>query len=101
MIARNIAPGLDRHFRVEEFPFYKRELLLATREEAKKKIYPSGSYSILASDTDEGMIKIAKENAKRAGVLDDIQFSIKDFLTSDNQQKATIVTNPPYGNRLQ
>ena len=35
MIARNIAPGLHRHFRVEELPFFNRELLLETKERAK------------------------------------------------------------------
>ena len=44
---------------------------------------------------------IAKENAKKAGVSDCIEFNkadIKDFEL--NQDRALIITNPPYGERL-
>lgn len=100
MMARNIAPGLGRHFRIEELPFYNRKLLQETRETARWKIYPSGKYQIHASDIDERMIPIARANATRAWVSDDIIFSVSDFLESKNTQN-TIITNPPYGQRLQ
>lgn len=90
MIARNIAPGLTRHFRIEEFPFYKRELLMSVREEAKKKVYPSGAYTIVASDNDEGMIKIAKGNAKRAGVGEEITFKVQDLLDENSKMEISI-----------
>lgn len=102
MIARNIAPGLCRHFRIEELPNYNRTLLQEVRDEAGKKIYPSGKYQIVGSDMDASMVAIAERNAERAGVREDITFSVSDFLaTSHSEPTATIVTNPPYGNRLQ
>lgn len=102
MIARNIAPGLCRHFRIEELPNYKRNLLQEVRDEAEKKIYPSGKYQIVGSDIDASMVALAERNAERAGVREDITFSVSDFLaTSHSEPAATIVTNPPYGNRLQ
>lgn len=63
------------------------------------KAYPSGEYKIYASDIDEEMIEIAKRNAERAGVRDDIIFDVTDFQFSPIKEW-TIVTNPPYGNRL-
>lgn len=99
MIARNIAPGLGRHFRIEELPNYSRTLLTEVREEAKKKMYPSGKYQIVGSDIDASMVAIAERNAERAGVREDIRFESMDFL--EIRKDDCVVTNPPYGNRLQ
>lgn len=69
------------------------------------KAYPTGEYKIYASDINPDMIDIAKRNAERAGVSDDIRFSCQDaeklasLLPGDTP--STIITNPPYGNRLQ
>ena len=47
------------------------------------------------------MLKVAKENAKRAGVYDVIQFFIKDARKLQKpDRRGTIVCNPPYGERL-
>ena len=46
-------------------------------------------------------IKIAEENAERAGVEDDILFECKNFLNLEpTAEKGCLVTNPPYGERL-
>ena len=100
MIARNIAPWLFRHFRVEELPFYDSEMFQVVRDTARSKIYPSGKYHINASDIDPDMIQIAKGNAKRAWVLDDINFGVCDYITNPPLE-GIIICNPPYGNRLQ
>ena len=100
MIARNIAPWLYRHFRVEELRFFNTEIFQNVQDVARSKIYPSGKYTILASDITPEMIQIAKWNAKRAWVLDDISFSVQDFVSSPIWE-GIIISNPPYGNRLQ
>jgi putative N6-adenine-specific DNA methylase len=60
MIARNIAPGLYRHFRVEELRFFNTDLFLSVQDTARSRIYPSGKYTVLASDITPEMIQIAK-----------------------------------------
>lgn len=58
---------------------------------------------ILASDADPGMVDIARRNAKRAGVADAIRFSVADAaerLTGMRERGGLIVSNPPYGSRL-
>ena len=60
MIARNIAPGLYRHFRVEELRFFNTEVFLNVQDTARSRIYPSGKYTVLASDITPEMIQIAK-----------------------------------------
>lgn len=66
MIARNIAPGLARHFRIESLPCHDKELLAGVRTRAAAKSYPSGKYKIYASDIDPEMVRIARKNAERA-----------------------------------
>jgi putative N6-adenine-specific DNA methylase len=60
MIARNIAPGLYRHFRVEELRFFDTETFLNVQDTARSRIYPSGKYTVIASDIDPEMIRVAK-----------------------------------------
>jgi putative N6-adenine-specific DNA methylase len=100
MMARNIPPGLSRSFRIESLPFYDISLLREVKLEAKGKIYPTGNYKIYASDKDHKLVKIAYENARRAGVEKDIEFSSEDFVGGSISEWITIVTNPPYGKRI-
>ena len=61
----------------------------------------NGEYHIFASDIDEKAVKIAQENAKRAGVEEIIKFSVADAKEfSRKTDGGVIVTNPPYGERL-
>jgi putative N6-adenine-specific DNA methylase len=56
---------------------------------------------IQASDIDPLVLNLAIHNAKMAGVLDQIRFEnkpVKDFTAYGDY--GTIVTNPPYGERL-
>lgn len=76
LLARNLAPGMGRHFAVEYMPFFQKSLLTTVRNEAKKRSYPSGSYQIIGRDIDSKMIDIARANAERAGVEADICFEV-------------------------
>lgn len=105
MIARNIAPGLQRYFAFEHFPCHEKEVFETIRDEAKKKKY-DGSYTIIWSDIDEEVLKIAKENADHMWVWDTIQFKQWDIFENTqwdlplSTQDLTVITNPPYGKRL-
>lgn len=102
MIGRQIAPGLQRHFAFENFPWFKPELLVKVREQARSQIVPSGNLQISASDIDGRMIDLAKLNAYQAGVLHDIQF--KQIAVKDLRLQAAngiLIANPPYGKRMQ
>ena len=59
-------------------------------------------YTITASDVDAEAVKIAENNAKRAGVADTIKFKNKDFKSYLGEYiSGSLVSNPPYGIRLQ
>jgi putative N6-adenine-specific DNA methylase len=71
------------------------------REDARKKQF-EGKYNIYASDIDSEMLEIAKSNAKRAGLENEIDFSAQDFREYiEKDIEGTLVSNPPYGVRLQ
>lgn len=100
LMARNIAPGLEREFRFMDLPFYDRMLHMEIRKNLRDKEF-TGTYTILASDMNDDMVAIAKRNALRAWVRDSIHFETVNFLEEDMTARWTIVSNPPYGNRLQ
>ena len=100
MIARNIAPWLNRYFAFEKLWLVSKEMVEEEIKEAKKKEFP-WNYNITASDIDDDVLNIAKENAKDAWVLDTIKFEKKDASEYlDEQINWTLVSNPPYGVRL-
>lgn len=101
MLAHNIAPGLRRRFSAERWDVIPREVWAEERERAKSLIVTDSTFIAYGSDIDEGVLEIAKENARRAGVASKIRFEkcdVKDF--SMKTEKGTLICNPPYGERL-
>lgn len=101
MIGKNIAPGLERKFAAEEWPRVPEHLWKEARVEALKAIRQDVDIRILASDIDPRTVKIAEENAYRAGVDDCITFQVQDMVKIESDAKyGYIICNPPYGERL-
>ncbi len=100
LAAKGRAPGLLRHFSAENWASFGKNVWKNAAEEARAREF-NGDYQIFASDIDEKAVKIASENAKRAGVEDIIRFSVADAREfSRRTEGGVIVTNPPYGERL-
>ncbi|HID52766.1 MAG TPA: class I SAM-dependent RNA methyltransferase, partial [Anaerolineae bacterium] len=101
MIARNIAPGLNRSFAAEEWPVIGPQLWQEARAAAKDAIDRNGRLQINGYDRDAAAIAIAQSNAAKAGVTDDITFERKELkdLWIDRQY-GVLISNPPYGRRL-
>lgn len=102
LIARNIAPGLNRKFICEEWDFITSSLTWKKiRKEAYESIIQDKEYNLFGYDIDDRVISIARENAEKAGVDDIIHFQTKDVASlSSKKHYGTIVCNPPYGERL-
>lgn len=101
MIAKNIAPGINRSFSAMEFKEINPKLWKDTIEEAKDNIRHDAKLKIIASDIDKASVNLTKENAKNAGVSDMItafQTPVSEFFSED--KNGTIICNPPYGERL-
>ncbi len=100
MIMKNIAPGANRHFSAEVFPFIPESAWRLAREEAKDSV-KNTKFEAYASDIDPSSIEIASENVRRAGVGDIVRTFVRDALTIETGgRRGTIVTNPPYGERI-
>ena len=100
MIAKNMAPGLYRHFAFENFKKIPKSVLKDAREEAFDEIRKT-NLKVLASDIDYDCVDLTINNAKLAKVNDIIlvkKLPVSEF-TSD-AEGGTIVCNPPYGERL-
>ncbi|MFD1419075.1 THUMP domain-containing class I SAM-dependent RNA methyltransferase [Companilactobacillus keshanensis] len=99
-LARNIAPGIQRHFAFEDFDWFDSKLLENLKKEAKAG-ETNPELNIFASDIDGSMIDIAKLNAHDAGVLHDINFkqvALKDLKIEGDD--GVVIANPPYGQRM-
>ncbi|MCY6485086.1 class I SAM-dependent RNA methyltransferase [Clostridium aestuarii] len=101
LIARNIAPGLNRNFVSEEWDIIPTELWKKVRKKAYEAIMYDKDYNIQGFDIDNRVIGIARQNAIKAGVDDIIHFQTAPVSElSSNKNYGTIVCNPPYGERL-
>ncbi len=98
-LARKIPPGSSRHFAFMQWPGFDRGTWESLLEDAKKQIRPAGP-PISASDRDAGAIKMAQENAERAGVADSIKFTCQAVSAIEPSGCGWVVTNPPYGVRV-
>lgn len=101
MKAKNIAPGLNRYFSCEKWSCVPSEAFAAEREEARSRIRQDISFRAEGSDIDPAALETAEHNAQLAGVGEYITFArrdLRDFTLSDGYE--TVITNPPYGERL-
>ncbi|MCR5153845.1 MAG: class I SAM-dependent RNA methyltransferase [Lachnospiraceae bacterium] len=103
MIGLNIAPGMNRHFLAEEWNnLVPKKTWAAAVEEARSKMITDAELNIQGYDIDEEMVKIARQNAKLAGVDTQIHFQQRDVKDLSNPKKyGFVITNPPYGERLE
>lgn len=101
LIGRNLAPGLTRSFDIEKMDWFDHELSDTIRDEAEDKADYDSELDIHGYDIDPRMVKIAKENAKHAGLSQDITFETLDLADwHPVTEQGVLVANPPYGERL-
>ena len=102
MIGMKIAPGINRQFASSDWPQFAKEQWEESVADAKSQIVRDVDLQIIGSDVDEDALEMAMYHARQAGVDNQIHFRKKAFEEFASQQKyGCIVTNPPYGERLQ
>ena len=103
MMAANMAPGMNRSFLAESWTHItpKKEWY-ACMDEAAELVDFSQMPDIQGYDIDDEMVRIARENAKLAGVEQYIHFQRRGIEALSHPKKyGFIITNPPYGERLE
>ncbi len=100
LIAKNRAPGLNRTFAAQEYPWMPKEAWELARTEAKDREF-HGKYTIVGSDSDPACVSLSFANARKAGVSDCVTFKDGDATKMSLPTDAGIlVCNPPYGERM-
>ena len=98
--ALNLAPGLRRRFAAEHFDFVPASVWAEQRQKALSEVRTDAAFEGIGYDIDPAAVALANANAKLAGVGERCRFEVadvKDFTAADG---ATVLTNPPYGERL-
>ena len=105
-MAAGLASGQARHFAFMAWPDFDAalwgQLVEQAREHHARQLSRQASHlQIAASDRDAGAVELARANADRGGVADQIEFSrqgVSAILPCG--ASGLIVTNPPYGLRV-
>ena len=99
--ALNILPGIDRSFAFEEWREADPAILSSMREQARDEERRDAAFTAYGYDIDEQALELAAHNAALAGVGDRIVFERRDIRDyRDEHERVTVITNPPYGERL-
>jgi putative N6-adenine-specific DNA methylase len=98
-IAAGLKPGRERHFAFERLPGFDPDAFAALRS-AGAQVDPGARF--FGSDRDPGAIRMAEENAARAGVGAFTRFACHDLaeLVPPGSGPGLVIVNPPYGARL-
>jgi putative N6-adenine-specific DNA methylase len=103
MIGANIAPGMNRSFLSENWNgLIPKKVWYSAIEEANDVKRTDVDMTIQGYDLDGEIVKAARQNAALAEVDQYIHFqqrSVSDL--SHNKKYGFIITNPPYGERLE
>ena len=103
MMAANIAPGANREFLSQEWEhLIPKKVWYKVSEEARDGENLQVQTDIQGYDIDGDVLRIARHNAELAGVSELIHFQqrpVKDL--SHPKKYGFIITNPPYGERLE
>ncbi len=102
-MAIHMAPGMDREFLSENWThLMAKKLWYETIEEAHDLIVKPENTDIQGYDIDAEVIKVARQNAREAGVEHLIHFQQRPVSQLNHPKKyGFLITNPPYGERLE
>ena len=99
--ALNIMPGVDRDFAFESWDCIDPALIEKERERAQSEERRDVSFIAYGYDIDEDALELARRNAELARVADRIVFEKRDIRDyTDSLERLSVITNPPYGERM-
>lgn len=103
MMAARMAPGVNRSFLAEDWDhIVERKAWYQAVEEANDMLDLDVEVDIQGYDIDDKMVAIARENARLAGVEQMIHFQRRGVDQLSHPKKyGFLITNPPYGERIE
>ena len=101
LIARRMAPGLERGFAFMRWPGFDADAWREVHARAESEVRVRSPVAIMGRDRDAGAVAAARENARRAGVAGDVTFEEAALSAlSAEGGPGFLVSNPPYGVRV-
>lgn len=101
MMALQAAPGANRAFGFERLADFDAGMWRTIREKALSTREPARSLPIYGSDKSGATLELARQNLRAAGLSDVVHVKQMDMLDGGPPAGSGIlVTNPPYGERL-
>lgn len=103
MMAANMAPGMNRDFTAMNWDgIVAGKVWKDAFDEARDEVCMPDSIDIQGYDLDKNMIETARANARLQGVEKLIHFQARDVKDLSHPKRyGFIITNPPYGERLE
>ena len=99
--ALHIMPGIDRSFAFEQWAQIDPAVIENERMRARDEEDHDAAFTAYGFDIDEDSLEIARRNASLARVADRIVFEKRDIRDyADSFERVSVITNPPYGERL-
>lgn len=100
-MALHISPGLGRNFAFEKLNNFDTNAWSSMREESESKQLPRTPQAIYGSDLFGEMLELAQENINAAGLTEAIHLNQANVIeVNPPTPEGILVTNPPYGVRL-
>lgn len=100
MRALNIPPCINRRFAAEKWGCIKQEVWRSERQRAIDLVDRTAEFEAFGSDSDAEAVRLAFENASKAGVGSRIRIVQEDVRNFVRHKNGITVCNPPYGERL-
>jgi len=98
--ALHIAPGINRQFAASKWGWVPQEIWREERGRAIDSVRRDADFEAYGWDIDPDCVELARENAKKAGVASRIHIEQGDVRKFIQPEHATVVCNPPYGERM-
>lgn len=102
MLAMNMAPSINRKFTAETWRLISNSVWTDERQKAKKEINYDVQFTAYGYDIDEEAVELSRDNiSKVEGLSSKITVERADINKyRDDFDKAILICNPPYGERL-
>jgi len=101
LMARDMAPGLEREFDCQEWPQIPKSVWYEALDEARGRVRQDRELRIQGFDISLEAIDASNHHAKLAGLDKAVHFQRMDMRQiSSNLKYGFVVTNPPYGQRI-
>lgn len=101
LLANNIAPGINRNFDVDRWGLIPEQVWMSERERCHDLIKTDTDFIAFGADIDPHALELTTANAKRIHVDGFLHLAEADVCRfTPTTEKGTLVTNPPYGERM-